>query len=55
MKRGAFIDQYKQQPMFRDSLDEFESSKEVTSFTFQYLNLDPSYDYFIENSRWFNN
>ena len=29
MKRQAFIDQYKQMPIFRDNLDEFDSSKEV--------------------------
>lgn len=29
MKRGAFIEQYKQQPLFRDNLDEFDSAKEV--------------------------
>ncbi|RNA16045.1 tubulin gamma-1 chain [Brachionus plicatilis] len=29
MKRGAFIEQYKQQPLFRDNLDEFDSSKEA--------------------------
>ena len=32
MKRGAFLDQYKQQPIFKDNLDEFESSKEVNHF-----------------------
>jgi len=34
MKRGAFIDQYKQQPIFRDNLDEFDSSREVKYFFF---------------------
>ena len=34
MKRGAFIDQYKQQPIFKDNLDEFDSSKEVIFFLF---------------------
>lgn len=29
MKRGAFIEQYKQQPLFRDNLDEFDSAREV--------------------------
>lgn len=34
MKRGAFIDQYKQQPIFKDNLDEFDSSKEVKIIIF---------------------
>ena len=38
MKRQAFIDQYKQMPIFRDNLDEFDSSKEV--FFFNDFNLD---------------
>jgi tubulin gamma len=29
LKRGAFIDQYKQQPIFKENLDEFDNSKEV--------------------------
>ena len=32
IKRGAFIDQYKQQPIFKDNLDEFDNSKEVKDF-----------------------
>jgi hypothetical protein len=29
MKRGAFLEQYKQQPLFKENLDEFDSAKEV--------------------------
>jgi hypothetical protein len=40
MKRQAFIDQYKQMPIFRDNLDEFDSSKEVINdFFYIYLNI----------------
>ena len=28
-KKGAFLDMYRKEPMFRDDLDEFDSSREV--------------------------
>ena len=28
-KKGAFLDMYRKEPMFRDDLEEFESSREV--------------------------
>ncbi len=35
MKRGAFIDQYKQMPMFKENLDEFDNAREVNTEQFQ--------------------
>lgn len=46
MKRGAFIDQYKQQPIFKDNLDEFDSSKEVVQQLIDEYNAATKSDYF---------
>jgi tubulin gamma len=46
MKRGAFIDQYKQQPMFRENLDEFNSAKEVVQQLIDEYNAATKPDYF---------
>lgn len=50
MKRGAFIDQYKQQPIFRENLDEFDSSKEVVQQLIDEYNAATKPDYFTQPS-----
>ena len=50
MKRGAFIDQYKQQPIFRENLDEFDSSKEVVQQLIDEYNAATKPDYFSFSS-----
>lgn len=43
MKRHAFLDQYRKQPMFEDSLQEFDDAKEVLKSTIQsYKDLEPT-------------
>lgn len=42
-KRGAFLDQYKKQPMFEDNLDEFDNAKEVVKDVVEeYKALEPT-------------
>lgn len=42
MKRHAFLDQYRKQPMFQDDLHEFDVAKETLKSTIQsYKNLEP--------------
>lgn len=43
MKRQAFLDQYKRQPMFEDGLEEFDDAREVVkSIVQEYKSLEPS-------------
>ena len=46
MKRGAFIDQYKQMPMFKENLDEFDSAREVVQQLIDEYNSATKQDYF---------
>lgn len=45
MRRQAFLDQYKKQPMFEDNLDEFDDAREVLkSVIREYKSLEPDID-----------
>ena len=46
MKRGAFLEQYKQQPLFKENLEEFDSSKEVVQQLIDEYNSATKPDYF---------
>ena len=50
MKRGAFIDQYKQMPMFKDNLDEFDTAREVVQQLIDEYNAATKPDYFSFNN-----
>ena len=50
MKRGAFLEQYKQQPLFKEGLEEFDSSKEVVQQLIDEYNSATKQDYFSFNT-----
>lgn len=50
MKRGAFLEQYKQQPLFKESLEEFDNSKEVVQQLIDEYNSATKQDYFSFSS-----
>ena len=46
----AFIDQYKQMPMFKDNLDEFDTAREVVQQLIDEYNAATKPDYFSFNN-----
>jgi tubulin gamma len=44
-KRNAFLDQYRREPMFEHSLDEFDSSREVVADLIKEYEAAESADY----------
>lgn len=44
-QRNAFMDQYRKEPMFRDSLDEFDDSRETVRMLIEEYNSAEKQEY----------